>query len=729
MGNASLSGYSVVDFGRGQAVSQATLLLAQLGAEVTKVTVTGESATFPADGEALWNREKSRVEIAEANVDLIADRLSTADILIHDRLPSVARAMGIDPASLDARFPKLVHVAVGAWPAGHPLEESPVADGIALAEAGILDEQEAYGREGPVWLRFPLGSVLAAYLAASGALARVHARFSTGRGGPVFTSLVQGAMLPMMMHWSSAEAPTRSILFGMPKNSGATLFECGDGKWIHTMGAPQQAPAIATALAEMPTEDRARYNAKYADAIVKYPGLGDEWGAVEAIFKTRPHEEWLHILWDADVPAQPILPMGALYFDEQVRANDYVVEGDAEGRPLLLPGAPFQVTTAAASPSSARAGGGVESLRSPLAGVKVLDIGNFLAGPIAPMLLGDLGADVIKLEATSGDPLRPVEWAFNGCQRSKRSIAVQLKDPQGREIMERLVGWADIVHHNQRLPAAAKLGFDWSAVHRLNPSAIYCHVSSYGPRGPRKDWPGYDQLFQASCGWEDESAGEGNPPMWLRFGMIDHAGGLASLLGTLAALVRRDATGEGHEVTASLLGASIASLDCAAYSDGTLSRRQKLDGAQMGVSPARHIYRTSDGWLVIDDSADDADGRVVALAADEGPESWFSSRSTAEGIQALGHAGIAAATVAIDNGKAFLADRDNAALGLSVTVQHPIYGRYTAPGGSWGFGDLALQLDRPIPVLGEHTTELMDMLGYTWSEQDQLAEAKVIKRN
>lgn len=726
MGDLPLTGYSVVDFGRGHAASQAALFLQQLGAAVTKIEGPRESRVLSVEQDALWNRGKARVSVDGDPAGVLSAHLGRSDILIHDCLPSEARALALDPQRLSARFPKLVHVAVGGWPLGHALEETPVNDAVVLAQSGILDEQAACGREGPVWLRLPLGSALAAYLAAAGALARLHARHRTGRGGPVATSLVQGAMLPMLMHWRDAERPSRSVLFGMPKNSGATMFACADGKWIHTMGAPQQAPAIAAALAAMDPDERARHNAKYADAVVQYPGLGAEWGAVEAIFLTRPHHEWLPILWDADVPAQPILPMGALYFDEQVRANGYATEAVGPGgRTAIMPGAPFSVQPAATAARPAVPA--AEIVTRPLEGLRVLDLGNFLAGPIAPMLLGDLGADVVKLEATGGDPLRPVEWAFNGCQRSKRSVAVQLKDPKGREIMERLVGWADIVHHNQRLPAAAKLGFDWPAVHRINPAAIYCHVSSYGPRGPRKDWPGYDQLFQASCGWEEESAGEGNPPMWLRFGMIDHLGGLASLVATLAAVVRRDATGEGEQVSASLLGASMASLECFASPEGTISPRPKLDQAQMGVGRTQRLYRTADGWIVVSDARPEADARLAGMVGAESAEAWFAGRSTDAALAALAGAHLVSARVALDNGAAFLNDSANAAARLSVTVAHPIYGRYTAPGASWDFGDLSLDLERPIPLLGQHSREILTMIGYTQAQQDGLAEAGLIK--
>lgn len=725
MGNLPLSGYSVVDFGRGQAASQAALFLQQLGAQVTKVEDARESRRLSANGDALWNRGKARISIEDDLAAALDEQIRGSDVLIHDRLPSEALALGLESQSLVARYPDLIHVAIGGWPLGHPLQETPVDDAIVLAQSGLLDEQAAFGRDGPVWLRLPMGSAIAAYLAAAGALARLHARHRTGKGGRVSTSLVQGAMLPMLMHWRDAERPSRSVLFGMPKNSGATMFECADGKWIHTMGAPQQAPAIGDALAAMDPAVRARHNAKYADAIVQYPGLGAEWGAVEAIFLTRPHDEWLPILWDADVPAQPILPMGALYFDEQVRANDYATEAAGpDGQTVFMPGAPFSVQPAAAAPLPAL---GTETIVRPLEGLRVLDLGNFLAGPIAPMLLGDLGADVVKLEATGGDPLRPVEWAFNGCQRSKRSVAVQLKESKGREIMERLVEWADIVHHNQRLPAAAKLGFDWPAVHRVNPAAIYCHVSSYGSRGPRKDWPGYDQLFQASCGWEEESAGEGNPPMWLRFGMIDHLGGLASLVATLAAVVRRDASGEGEQVSASLLGACMASLECFASPDGTLSPRPKLDSAQMGVGNTERLYRTADGWVAVSDGRAAAEARLATMIGAKDAETWFAGRETEAALAALQRADLMSARVAMDNGTAFLTDRDNIAAQLSVTVTHPVYGRYTSPGASWNFGDLSLDLERPIPLLGQQSSEIMTMIGYSQAEQDALAEAGLIK--
>ncbi|MDE1145128.1 MAG: CoA transferase [Azospirillaceae bacterium] len=712
-----LSHIRVLDLGGGQAASMAGLILAQAGAQVTKID--DGTSTFTPVEDALWNRGKSRLALdlgATEGRHRLQALLADSDILVHDRLPTAASLLGLDAATLTAQFPMLIHVAVGGWPAGHPNAETPVRDNLVLAKAGILDEQAAIGRDGPVWLRFPLGSNHAAYLAAIGALARLYARRRKGRGGPVHTSLLQGALVPMMMHWSTAERPTPALRFGMPKDAGATLFECSDGRWVHTMGQPVKAPGIKAALDAMDGVERARLNAKYEKAIIKYI---DDRGAIEAIFKTRPRQDWLEELWASDVPAQPVQAMGDLYFDEQTQANGYVVPvDDPRLGATRQPGSPIQMDEGvplAAEPTVA-----AQALSQPLDGLKVLDIGNFLAGPLAPMLLGDLGAEVIKVEATSGDPLRHADWAFNGCQRNKRGIALQLKDPAASALLGRLFDWADVVHHNQRMMAAEKLGFGYAAVHARNPRAVYCHVSSYGAKGPRRDWPGYDQLFQAASGWEAAGAGEGNPPAWHRFGMMDHLCGLASVVGTLLAVLRRDATGQGEFVAASLLGASLATVETLVLPDGSLAPTAQLDRRQMGVGPTRRLYPCGDGWLAVDQphAAPDALADAEARFRDVGVEQ--AARIAAE-------AGVDAAPVALANGQAFLADPVNQSSGLSVALDHPVYGSLRQIGALWDFGDLRLRLERAPPLLGQHSRDILAEVGVSAGAIDEALASGVVK--
>lgn len=739
-----LDGYRVVDLGRGQASSMASLYLQYAGASVVRLDDASGVSPLDRYKDMLWNKGKQRHAIDSSTAEgrnAIMGHLAEADILIHDRLPEEAGQLGIDAASLDAGFPTLVHVAIGGWPAGHRSQDMPVDDALVMASAGLFDEQAAVRRDGPVWLRFPLGSNLAAYLAAAGALVRLKVRNRTGRGGMVATSLLQGALIPMLMHWSRAERPSKSVLYGMPKDGGATVFECSDGNWIHTMGAPQAAPSVRDRLNAMSGEQRDALNAKYIDAVVQYPGLGKERGAVEAIFATRPSTDWLNELWEADVSAQPALPMGALYDDEQAIANGYIVEvHDAKLGTTRQPGSPFEISRIATPVPEETAGDPASEAgmpgkpdvparepRYPLEGLRVLDIGNFLAGPIAPMLLGDLGADVVKLEALNGDPLRPVEWAFNGCQRSKRSIAVDLKSSEGRDVMTRLVDWADVVHHNQRMPAAQKLGFDWQAVHDRNPEAIYCHVSSYGPKGPRRNWPGYDQLFQAASGWEFESAGQGNPPSWSRFGMIDHLGGLASLVALLAALVRRDATGQGEFTAASLLGASSATLETLVLPDGQLSPLPVLDSEQMGIAAAQRLFKCRDEWIAVSDATTGSGDEIIErLGGSKALEDRLSVMSAAQALALLQDAGIPSVSVAIANRDAFFDDPSCGETRLKASVDHSIYGAYEFIGSFWNFGDLDVRLDRPIPLLGEHSATILSEAGFSGAQSAELLEKGIV---
>lgn len=707
-----LKGLQVLDLGAGHAASFAGLLLAQSGAVVTKLD--RDDALLNDVQDALWNRYKRRERFDPVALDA---QLAAADALVHDFVPAEAARLGLDAQRLTERFPALIHVAIGGWPAGHPKQNRPVSDALVLAEAGLLDEQKAVNRDGPVWLRFPLGSAHAGYLGAIGVLARLYARRRTGRGGPVSTSLLQGALIPTAMLWSRADNPSPALRFGFPKDAGATLFECGDGLWMHTMGQPVMAPSVARALAEMNPDARAARNAKYAKAVIKYI---DDRGAIEAIFKTRPRHEWLEELWASDVPVQPVLRMGELYFDAQAAANDYVVlVEDSRFGATLQPGPPMQVDdrpdVAGAAPHVAR-----RAMPSPLDGVKILDFGNFLAGPLAPQLLGDLGADVIKVEATDGDPLRHADWAFNSCQRNKRDIALALKHPDKAAVLNRLIGWADVVHHNQRLPAAEKLGFGYDAVRAINPAAIYCHVSSYGPRGLRKDWPGYDQLFQAASGWEDEGSGEGNRPMWHRFGMMDHLCALASVVATLLALLRRDASGEGECVAASLMGASLATIETFARADEMLAPSPKLDGAQLGIAPAQRLFACADGWIAVD-----AAGRNSM--PDRIGEQQLAAMGKAAAVAALEARGYPAAQVALDNGAAFLADADNRAARMVASFEHPVYGGYDQVGIAWNFGDLATPLDRPPPLLGQDSDAILAEIGFDIAARAALVEAGIVK--
>jgi len=249
-----LAGVRIVDLSDGIAGPVATLILAEAGADVVAVEPPGGAAIRETTGFHTWMRSKRSVVL---DLDAADDRaaldqlLAAADVVVHNHGPTRARTLGLDDDTLAARFPQLIVSSVLSWPANHADADLPVDELLALARLGVLDEQQGY-RDGPIFLRCPIASWCASHLAAIGIMARLIGRERTGHAGPAHTSLAQGALVPMAMHWRRVEHPSPSLAVGMPKGqTGATLFETGDGVWIHLMGDPTKSPMFTDAIAEV----------------------------------------------------------------------------------------------------------------------------------------------------------------------------------------------------------------------------------------------------------------------------------------------------------------------------------------------------------------------------------------------------------------------------------------------------------------------------------------------
>ena len=281
------------------------------------------------------------------------------------------------------------------------------------------------------------------------------------------------------------------------------------------------------------------------------------------------------------------------------------------------------------------------------------------------------------------------------------------------------------------MPAARRLGVDYESVKAINPEIVYCHTSSYGPRGPRADWPGYDQLFQSSCGWEVAGAGEGNPPMWHRLGFMDHQCALSSVVSTLLALYHRDHTGEGQFVAGSLLGAGVmTNSETYLDADGELAPVPVLDHAQTGIEPGYRIVPVADGWVAIAARTDDAargavHGRRRRRRRTARPTRSV-PRASDELLAALEAAGVPAERVRENQRDAFFDSAENQAAGLVARYPHPVYGTFEQPGALWAFGDLDVRLDRAPPTVGQHSVEILEEVGFDRAEIDRLVGEGVV---
>jgi crotonobetainyl-CoA:carnitine CoA-transferase CaiB-like acyl-CoA transferase len=754
-GERILDGFRVIECSAGIAGPVAALLLAEAGADVIKVEPPAGDPGRGGGAFATFNRSKRSVVLdleSRTGQHDLHRLLSRADILIHDYGPTRAVPLGVDDAGLAERHPRLIHSAVRAWPSGHPSAEGPVDDLLVSARLGLCDEQQGH-RDGPVFLRFPIGSWCAAYLCAIGVLARLIQRERGGAlGGPAHTSVAQGALLPTMMHWARAEHPGDMFAFGLPKEICPSLFACGDGVWIHLMRcADTDSPLMAEALAALGEGGRARANAAFTGfAMPGYPNFG----ANQEAFLTRPSHEWLDDFWSHDLPAQPAAPFGSILADDQARLNGYVTEvHDPDLGPVVQAGTPFSTDPPSRVTGPAPGLGQhthevlsslteevvpvgaptpIGPVRAPLEGLSVLDFGNFLAGPLGPMLLADLGADVVKVEATTGDQMRPIQRVFASCQRGKRGVALDLKSPDARSALDALVRWADVVHHNLRMPAARRLGIDDATLRAISPELVYCHASSYGPQGDRADWPGYDQLFQACAGWEVIGAGVGNDPMWFRFGFMDHLCAMGSTVATLLAVLHRDRTGRGQVVTGSLLGGAVLT-NGETYLDasGEPAPVPTVDGDLLGTGPGHRLYRLADGWLALAAGSDgELAATVAALGADGigGLEEAFARSTGPATVAALARAGVSAERVRLDQGASFLDDATLRSLGLIAAYPHAEWGTLEQVGAFWDLGDLEVSLDRAPPSLGQHSVEVLRAAGMDEGAIDALLAQGVVKQ-
>jgi crotonobetainyl-CoA:carnitine CoA-transferase CaiB-like acyl-CoA transferase len=387
-----------------------------------------------------------------------------------------------------------------------------------------------------------------------------------------------------------------------------------------------------------------------------------------------------------------------------------------------------------------------------LEGVVVVDFGQYLAGPFGPMVLGDLGADVIKVEPVSGDGMRFVNQPFSGCQRGKRDLALDLKHARGHEVALRLVERADVVHHNMTLGTAARLGIAYDDCKAVNRDVVYCNTYAYGAEGPLAHFGGLDPLFQATAGLEYEAGAvhEGNPPLYYRFGMVDTANAMLSVVGTLAALYRQRRTGEGQELWTSLLdGGAVLSSDAFVVDDRVV-RGPRLDVDALGIDACYRLYATADEYLQIaavkpehwvalcgalrlpelvdDPRFVDARARREHRAELEAVlEPAFRRHTALVWSRLLDQAGVPNA-VPVDTkaGELVMFDSDNERLGLVTEYEQPVLGRMRQYGSFIDFSETPGRIRGPVPMLGEHTREVLAWLGYDDGEIEGLRDQGVV---
>ncbi len=262
--------------------------------------------------------------------------------------------------------------------------------------------------------------------------------------------------------------------------------------------------------------------------------------------------------------------------------------------------------------------------KPPLEGIRVLEIASMIFGPLAGQYLGDMGADVIKLEPPEGDLTRSIGPRrsprmgafFLTSNRSKRSIVVDLKQPQGREILQRLVAKTDVLLHSLRTPAANRLGLAYETLAAHNPALVYCHVTGYGDDGPYGGRPAYDDIIQAASGLAMLQKVVGGQPRFIPTIIADKISGVHAAYAIVLALMHRMRTGEGQQVDVAMFE-TMAAFNMLEHQWGHAFEPPL---GPMGYEPvssaARRPYRTVDGYLALLPYSDSNWKRFFELAGE-----------------------------------------------------------------------------------------------------------------
>lgn len=776
----------------------AGVFLADFGADVIAVSVRPDAGEFgPEPAEVFWRRGKRTVSCDPRDPRQLAAiiRLAgRADVIIQES-GEMAGCLAIEYDQVSAQNPGVVQCQISAFGAAPGPQQWGPRELIVAAKSGrLLGRDRLSGAHEdmsrPVYAVPPIGTYGAAMLAVQGIIAGLIRREATGRGARLDTSVLDGISAATMR--LAFERQGDAVIPSDQRANGGTpllmlgirlcflTVQCADGKFIqmccrqpHLFRNWMRLIGLADELAQerwaaLPLGVRSAQDAQLWEQKIR------------RAMQNRSQDGWMELFRAADIGADPFLTESEFLAHPQMLANDRIAQFDdplvgavtmvgplvlASGTPAWIrPGADagdisaIEWARTAAAPgvpgasasgdsgdgradsAGSQAGAGAAPVL-PLAGYTILEAATYLAAPLGPTLLAALGARVIKVEPLEGDSFRSSGLEFVHISNGKESVALDLKTPEGREILVRLVGMADALIHNFRPGVPERLGLDYDSVHRLNPRLAYVYGSSYGSRGPERQRAAFHSTPNALSGGGIAQAGAGNPPVNDSYPdpVAGLAAGAALALGLFAAL----RSGSGQYLETSMLTSTGWALSSRLVEYPGRPPRPQLDAGQLGFDAFRRLYESADGWILLDVRTDADVAALAAVLGDTGSATLatvigqgagtvppaaaaselaalFGGRGTAEWERLALSAGLPLVSAADMSFEEFLVRH-----ALVSSADHPVFGSY------WRLRDrirLAGDAGRDLRAcaVGEHTARVLSELGYSDASIAQMAAAGVI---
>lgn len=774
----ALDAVNIVEFDAHLGSAYAAMLLAENGARVIKVEPRGGSTARGTPHFHVLNRSKRVLELdldADAARARVEDLLRWADVVVTGYTPARLKNLRLDYDSIHRVNPRAIVLAMPPMGSRGADADFDANDDLVSARAGITGSQWARSGD-PVALVFPAASYSAGVMGATAIAAAIFSRdLACGadtEGQALEVSLLAGAFSLQTGGILRHEKMT-SLYHGPQDPLGPIpcyrLFEAADGKYLFAACGNSTFWGKFTIALERPdlVGDPRFDNAPWGIPVEHWQPLKD---ILEPIFRTKRRDEWLAILREADVPCAPVMTRHEFIDHRQTRALEMrrQIDDPTLGRTVQmglrvqLSDTPGEIVGPA--PKAGDDGAALDWLRDatqptahttpekpvhrekPLHGVTVLDFASYIAGSYGPMLLAQLGANVIKIESLEGDSFRHFGFGFLGWNQGKRGLALDLAKPQGRDIIYGLADKADVVVENLRPGRMRKFGFDYESLAARNPRIIYMSVNAFGNRGPEHNQPGFDPLLQARSGVMAAQGGPHGHPVYLTCAICDYGAAMLSAFGCVMALRARELTGRGQFCETSLLQAAIAfQAGEFIFYDGRPDM-ENGDAEYRGRSALSRAYRCADGeWIFISlanesqwnalltiapnvarapwssAAAESNEGKLAAMLSDS-----FAKRDSADALAALASAGVPASRV--NHFRDLFDDAQVLANDLIAELTHSDWGRVRQTGMLMQFSGSPAAVERAAPTLGEHTDEVLrEYLGYAPEKIAALRAARIVK--
>jgi crotonobetainyl-CoA:carnitine CoA-transferase CaiB-like acyl-CoA transferase len=769
-----LEGVRVVDLSTGIAGPLAGMLLADYGAEVVKIEPpTGDSGrALP--GFAVWNRNKESVVLdaaTDAGRQRLAALLAGADVCIYGDASAVQPLL--DAAATANLGLTLLHMPP-YLPHGAPWAGGDESHELLTAITGLSSRQSSFDG-GPVHLVFPIALYEQGVWAAACAVSALVERQQSGRGQQVTVAGVHGVLTcsPGSFVVDPAQPPLPTNVGPGGRNPTYTTYRCSDGAWLFLAALTPKFQANAfrvLGVGDVFADPR-------IDGVPNRLVLTENRGWVRELlaerFTTRTRDEWLALLEAGDCPAGPLFDRDDWLDHPQLAANGLRVEvDDPERGPVVMPGLCIDLAATPGAirspaprlgehtetagrwqprephasvarpvaratdvvPACSPSGAPADTARGgPLAGVRVLDLGTILAGPYAGALLAGLGADVVKVEAPSGDAFRETGFFYN---RGMRGLSIDLRSAAGQQAFHRLAQTADVVLDNARLGVSKRLGVDYATLARVHPGIITLSIAGFGDHGALAHKPAFDPILQAMSGMMTAQGGDSDPA-FATIAINDVAAAVIAVLGIALALYHRGQTGQGQRAMTSLVAAS------ALMQSGELvrfaGRPPAVRGGRdfVGPSPADRFYRAADGWLRVQAASLCALAAALGIAPSGQPAQADSDTDThgaiaevfaglpvASALARLHDAGVPA--VPAHQPIAVVNDPSLQQAALFTTRTFPDGTPYVVPHAFAQFSRSGCTEVADAPGLGEHSRTLLADAGLTDPDIDALVADGVV---